>query len=367
MIILNKNIALALAMLKENGFDCYIVGGSLRDALLNRSISDYDITTNARPEEIKSVFKNYKCLDIGMKHGTITVFINSNKIEITTYRIDGSYINNRKPKKVNFTNSLFDDLKRRDFTINALCFNEENGLIDFFNGKKDIENKIIRCIGNPDERFKEDALRILRAIRFKAQLNFAIEKNTKKAIFINKKLLINISQQRINDEFFKIINTNNYLNVLKEYEDVFKVIFPKINIRKVKGNFNIKLAVLLKNSELDKLSLSKNTINSIKYINQHINSNFQSKYSIKKALSINSDLFKDILTNKNKRTAKIYQEIINNNEPYSIKHLSINGNDLKNIVPNNKIAYYLKLSLEEVIRYPKHNNKDFLISFIKNR
>jgi len=226
-IILPKQIETALSTLIKNGYQAYIVGGCVRDILLNKNPKDYDITTNALPQQIISLFSNYYIIDKGLKHGTVTVIINNMPIEITTYRIDGEYSDNRHPDKVSFTGSLKDDLSRRDFTINAIAYNHQQGLIDYFEGRADLEKRLIRCVGQPDKRFTEDALRILRALRLSAVLNFSIEDNTAWSIRKNKDLLRNIAMERISSEFSIIICADGVENVIREFIDVFGVFIPE--------------------------------------------------------------------------------------------------------------------------------------------
>ena len=191
----------AIYSLTEAGYEAFLVGGSVRDLYMGKKPCDYDITTDAKPEEIISVFagKN-RIIETGIKHGTVTVMFENNPLEITTYRIDGTYINNRKPESVTFTPNLVHDLERRDFTVNALVYNDFCGLLDYCGGINDIKSRIIRCIGDPVKRFNEDALRILRAIRFSVKLDFDIENNTSDAIILGMPLLKNISAERIFSE-----------------------------------------------------------------------------------------------------------------------------------------------------------------------
>ena len=180
------------------GFDAYAVGGCIRDSILGRTPSDWDITTSARPEEVKKLFP--RTVDTGIRHGTVTVMIQKEGFEVTTYRIDGEYEDSRHPKEVTFTANLTEDLKRRDFTVNAMAYNDKEGLIDVFGGMKDIEEKIIRCVGEAAERFSEDALRVMRAVRFSAQLGYTIDEKTKDAIKELAPTLKNISAERIQTE-----------------------------------------------------------------------------------------------------------------------------------------------------------------------
>ena len=180
---LPSDVKLILSMLEEKGYRADIVGGCVRDHILGAVPSDYDITTSARPEQIKEVFSNMRVLDIGIKHGTITVILNDVPYEITTYRTESEYLDHRHPSRVDFADKLSDDLGRRDFTMNAIAYNINDGITDIFYGRKDIEAKVVRAVGNPRERFFEDALRILRAVRFSSVLGFTIEEETSRALF----------------------------------------------------------------------------------------------------------------------------------------------------------------------------------------
>lgn len=212
--------------LVENGYEAYAVGGCVRDSLIGRTPNDWDITTSAKPFEVKSLFK--KTIDVGIEHGTVTVMLDNVGYEVTTYRIDGDYIDNRHPEEVQFTKDINEDLARRDFTINAMAYNETNGLIDPYDGAKDLDKKLIRCVGNPSERYNEDALRMLRAIRFSAQLGFDIEKETYNAIKNNSHLIKNISVERIRDEITKIIMSDNPEKFLVLYDTgLLELIMPE--------------------------------------------------------------------------------------------------------------------------------------------
>ena len=209
------------------GYEAYLVGGCVRDAIMGREVNDFDITTNATPEEMQEVFKNEKTFETGIKHGTITFVFNGENVEITTYRLDGEYEDNRHPKNVEFTRSLTKDLSRRDFTVNAIAYNEESGFVDMFSGVSDIENKVIRAIGDPEKRFSEDALRILRGIRFSSVLGFSIEENTKKAMVKLKHLLKNISKERIAVEINKFVLGKNVKNAILENYEILGEIIPE--------------------------------------------------------------------------------------------------------------------------------------------
>ncbi|MBD5544179.1 MAG: HD domain-containing protein [Lachnospiraceae bacterium] len=234
-INLPESVKKIIAILKQAGYDAYAVGGCVRDSLLDREPDDWDITTSALPEQVKQLFK--RTIDTGIKHGTVTVLMKPDSMkayarqhvkehikeqnakelsspawetyEVTTYRIDGEYEDSRHPKEVSFTDNLMEDLKRRDFTINAMAFNEEAGIVDAFSGMEDLKKGIIRAVGNPEERFTEDALRMMRAVRFAAQLGYEIEEETKKAIKKLAYTLKNISGERIQTELVKLVMSNH--------------------------------------------------------------------------------------------------------------------------------------------------------------
>lgn len=207
VIFYPKDVQYVIDTLTKNNYEAFLVGGCVRDILLDTKPKDYDITTNALPDQVISLFS--KTIPTGLKHGTVTVLINDTPYEVTTYRIDGDYKDNRRPEDVQFVSSLKDDLSRRDFTINALAYNNKDGLQDFFNGTEDLSSRLIKAVGDADKRFNEDALRMLRAIRFSCQLNFNIELKTLKAIEKNSSLILNISSERIRDELCKILTSSN--------------------------------------------------------------------------------------------------------------------------------------------------------------
>lgn len=205
IIQLPEDVRFIIHTLQDAGHEAYAVGGCVRDSLLSRTPDDWDITTSARPEETKKLFR--RTIDTGIQHGTVTVMLKKNGYEVTTYRVDGEYEDGRHPKEVIFTANLIEDLKRRDFTINAMAYNEESGLVDAFTGKKDLEEGIIRCVGDADERFTEDALRIMRAVRFSAQLGFSMEDKTKAAIRGHAENLRKVSAERIQTELTKLVTS----------------------------------------------------------------------------------------------------------------------------------------------------------------
>lgn len=415
MVIIPKVVEQCIEKLNNAGFEGFIVGGCVRDSIIGRVPNDWDVCTSALPDETKTVFKKYKTVDVGIAHGTVAVVFPEESIEITTYRIDGEYKDSRRPEKVEFTSKIEEDLSRRDFTINAMAYNYESGLVDFFNGKKDIEGKKIRCVGNPYKRFNEDALRIMRAIRFAAQLNYTIEKCTLEAIEGTVELLSNISAERIAVELNKLVMAENPENMIKLlFEmDIFKIIIEfmhncklkvdKMNnftercgqiIRNSPQDLSIRLCILL-NYTLDVYGLVENLKNdeessiiekilrALKYDNNTIKEvDILSRYyyvdincekrEIKKILNlIGIDMFKKLIFMKEAMeknfNGDIYIKILNSieekGECYKIKDLKINGRDLISLgIQNGKIiGEILNALLEMVIENPEMNNRDKLL------
>lgn len=223
-----KNVDTAINLLQSAGFEAYAVGGCVRDSLLGKTPNDWDITTSAKPEDMKSVFADFHCIDTGIKHGTVTVVIDGEPLEITTFRLDGEYEDNRHPKSVTFTSDLGADLGRRDFTVNAMAYSKMTGTVDLFGGQNDLKNKIIRCVGDPDRRFNEDALRILRALRFASALDFEIEEKTAQSLLKNCALLENISEERIAKELLKLVCGKGAKRILTDFAPVLFEILPEL-------------------------------------------------------------------------------------------------------------------------------------------
>lgn len=394
IINLPDEVKKTLNILISNGFEAYTVGGCVRDSIMGKSPSDWDITTSATPDEISSCFRGYRLIETGIKHGTITVIINKMQIEITTYRIDGKYSDNRRPDDVLFTDNIEFDLKRRDFTINALAYNG-NEIIDLFGGIDDIDNKTIKCVGDPDERFNEDGLRILRALRFASVLNFRTEKNTSESINKNKYLLNNISMERINTEFNKLLMGDNFQRTILEYRDVIEVFIPelsKISIEELKYRLSamsslnsliLRLSVLLYKIEepdsiLMGLKYDNATIKSVKLLTSNIDIKiYPDSVNIKKSLhninyvnlcnliQIKKVLFKNEYDELIK-SEEIINEIIETNQCYSLKTLAISGQDLIDAgIPKGKnIGKILDKILNEVIEGNLENEKNSLHNYI---
>ncbi|KMT21255.1 CCA tRNA nucleotidyltransferase [Clostridium cylindrosporum] len=410
----------------NNGYEAFIVGGCVRDALMGRKANDYDITTNSTPDITIKLFENtHKVIVTGEKHGTITLIDkNDGEVyEVTTYRIDGEYKDSRRPENVEFTSSLREDLLRRDFTINAMAYNERLGLVDYFNGGEDLNNKIIKCVGNPEHRFNEDALRILRALRFKAQLNFDIDNSALESIKILSYKLNDISVERIREEFNKMILSNPYivndlykLQVLEYILPELKLIYDKFignesiinyiniilnSVNLLNKDICLRYALLLhgfKRLELDyrkesysfdsnkilkRLKYDNKTINKVDKIIEYLDITIEDEYyNIKKILnSIGEDVLRSIL--KIKKIEHTYLDfilgdtklenilevenklnnIIENSECYSIKDLKITGNDIINIgcAKGKKVGEVLEMLLEMVLRNPDINSHNRLL------
>lgn len=227
-LTLSPQATRALTLLRAAGYEAWIVGGCVRDALLGRTPQDYDLTTSALPQETKAVFSGFRVIETGATHGTITVLMDGEPLEITTYRVDGGYSDARHPDCVTFTRSLREDAARRDFTINAMAFSPQEGLRDFFGGQEDLKGKVIRCVGEPDRRFQEDALRILRALRFAAQLDFSLEGETEAAARRQAHLLEKISAERLSAELGKLLCGPAAGRVLTAYYDILGRVIPEL-------------------------------------------------------------------------------------------------------------------------------------------
>lgn len=396
-----------LKTLREAGYESYCVGGCVRDCLLGRVPEDWDITTSALPFEVKSLFCN--TVDTGIQHGTVMVIRNGNGYEVTTYRIDGEYKDGRHPEKVEFTRSLEEDLKRRDFTINAFAYNEESGVVDMFGGIDDLNHSLIKAVGNPNERFSEDALRIMRALRFAAQLSFEIEENTYQAIQRHAANLANVSMERIRVEFEKTLLSKNPDMVRKffemgmgdyivpGYEEACRDFDEKLafclNDDLVENKENRKyllLAVFLKSLSYEE---ARTALRLMKYDNKTRDlvsaiirykeeSLMADRISIKQALNtmgltvfqLTMD-FKEALGKRDeneeslqliKKIKELVQDIMEKEEPYSLAQLSVNGRDLieAGVSQGTAVGKALEKLLAVVIENPAANTKENLLKLL---
>ncbi|MBR5472556.1 MAG: CCA tRNA nucleotidyltransferase [Clostridia bacterium] len=382
---LPQKIEYVIDTLIANGNNAYIVGGCVRDLLCGKTPHDYDITTSATPEETQSLFD--KTVATGIKHGTITVIIDGTPIEVTTFRTEGGYNDSRHPESVNFVRDVADDLSRRDFTVNAMCYNHIEGLIDLYGGQEDIKAQILKAVGNPKTRFTEDALRILRLFRFAATLKFNIEKETFNAAIKCAPLLSNISAERIFTELQKAALGNNveclspllYTNCLEDY------FISDGNLTKIKNlpnQDNLRTFALLYSTScnlqktLDNLKCSnaiKNYCITMSGLVSHPVNN--DKVAVKKALyHADIDILKDALqyyqdilnVNIDEHIA-LLDDIIKNNEPYKISDLDISGEDIISLGFNGKqVGEKLEFLLNAVINDPTLNKREKLLNLICN-
>lgn len=227
-IQLPQSVQTIINTLSSAGYEAYAVGGCVRDSITGATPNDWDICTNALPQEVEKTFDGFHIIETGLQHGTVTLMIDHIGYEITTYRTEGTYSDRRKPDYVNFVTDLKEDVKRRDFTVNAMAYNDSDGLQDFFGGREDLKDRVIRCVGVADERFNEDALRILRAMRFASTFDFEIDPDTAEAMHKNKGLLSYVSRERISTELLKLLKGNGAARILREFSDILCEVIPEI-------------------------------------------------------------------------------------------------------------------------------------------
>lgn len=405
-IELPKHVAFIIGKLYENGYEAFAVGGCVRDAIMGRTPHDWDITTSARPEEVKAIFN--KTIDTGIKHGTVTVMLKGVGYEVTTYRIDGEYEDGRHPSEVLFTKNLSEDLKRRDFTINAMAYNDKAGVIDLFGGVDDLEKKTIRCVGNATERFTEDALRILRAVRFSAQLDFSIDESTYNAIYELSDMLAFISRERIQEEMTKLITSSKPDKIIDIYKlSLGKYVFADTMLADAKEDtlyrkvsdimldlpalHYLRYAGLLTfENNADKvlraLKFDNKTIKNVaKLVNNKDYPLITNAAAIRKAIvAIGENIFKDYyleyvksLINNQVRVditleqvdeiSEIYDEIISSNQCISMADMAIHGKELKALgLPDGKlIGDILSTLFERVLEMPDINTTETLVEMAK--
>lgn len=409
MTIINRTMPLpssveyVLSKLKENGYQAYVVGGAVRDFLMGKTPHDYDLTSDALPSQISDVFKEFYQEHSGEKHGTIRVIIDHKPIEITTFRCDEGYTDYRRPDNVEFVKDVYIDSKRRDFSINAFYYSEGH-IYDFHEGLEDLNNKVIKTIGNPSTRFHEDALRILRAIRFSAKLGYEIESKTKTALLDCKEELNLIAKERILIELKEISSTSNFFRDIKEYFPIFKLIIPCLDKignsiddiynfdTKSYGDYIASLSALFSLREINNdfmpwrlfIKMDNESINAIKTLIKLKDINFNNSFDddyinglilLSKPVDIN--VFKNYLINlynlKRFKNADI-DSILNRvdilsegNTPYSLKDLEIDGNDLLKLGIE-KNQYFKEILNEVLLRCNQgnlNNNRNEEIEFVK--
>lgn len=409
MTVINRTMPLpssveyVLSKLKENGYQAYVVGGAVRDFLMGKTPHDYDLTSDALPSQISVVFKDFYQEHSGEKHGTIRVIVDHKPIEITTFRCDEGYTDYRRPDNVEFVKDVYIDSKRRDFSINAFYYSEGH-IYDFHEGLEDLNNKVIKTIGNPSTRFHEDALRILRAIRFSAKLGYEIESKTKTALLDCKEELNLIAKERILTELKEISSTSNFFRNVKEYFPIFKLIIPCLD--KIGNsiddiyNFDIKsygdyiasLSALFSLREINNdfmpwrlfIKMDNESINAIKTLIKLKDINFNNSFDddyinglilLSKPVDIN--VFKNYLINlynlkrfKNDDIDSILNRVdilSQGNTPYSLKDLEIDGNDLLKLGIE-KNQYFKEILNEVLLRCNQgnlNNNRNEEIEFVK--
>lgn len=393
-----EDVGTIIQKLNEYGYEAYAVGGCVRDSIIRRVPGDWDITTNARPEQVKDIFK--RTIDTGIKHGTVTVMMHGVGYEITTYRIDGEYEDSRHPKTVEFTSKLSEDLMRRDFTINAMAYNDTTGIVDLYDGEKDIENKIIRCVGNAKERFTEDALRMLRAVRFSAQLGYTIEENTANAIKELAPTIANISKERIHTELNKTLLSDNPEYLKKALElGITEVVFPVMNrltdldqamkmLKSVPKDLVFRyVSIMYQLGEkatremLKELKLDNYTIDTTtKLVSLHGISLTDDMATIRKQASkIGRDMYEMLMIfeqqfynvvgdtdslNKCIKQDTIFKGILERKECLTLKELAVTGNDLitAGVKPGKEMGMILNAMLDDVLINPKNNTKEYLFA-----
>lgn len=381
MLKIPQKIEHVIENLQNKGYEAYIVGGCVRDMLLGKEPHDFDVTTNATPEETMSCFE--KTVPTGIKHGTITVIIEGTPIEVTTFRTESEYKDHRRPDSVKFVSNLKEDLARRDFTVNAFAYNHSSGIVDFFCGKSDLDNKILRAVGDPEKRFNEDALRILRLFRFASTLGFKPEEKTLNAAIKYTDTLKNISGERIFSEIYKAV-TGESFSVISPLLSSNGLEFLTITetpdfelIKKLRNENELAFFAFLYLSKseiqtvLNKLKVSnklkKFCIDMEKILSFPLP---VIKADIKKTLcNYSVEIFSNMLIYRKAEniintaeTEKNYKEILSQNEPYLISHLEINGNDLKKLgINGSKVGKVLKKLQRKIIENPQYNNKPKLI------
>lgn len=430
-----------ITILENAGYEAFAVGGCVRDYLMNRPCDDIDITTSATPEQTEKVLADnqIRFIETGLKHGTITALVDGITFEITTYRTDGDYKDSRHPENVEFVTDISADLSRRDFTVNAIAYNDTAGFVDLFGGRADMDNKLIRAVGDADKRFKEDALRIMRAIRFASVLSFDIAPETKKALFDNKELLKNVSAERIFTELSKLLMGERVFDILVEYRDILAVVIPELEpifnipqntkwhiydvwqhtckaVEQSPKDLALRLTMLFHDigkayakttdengtdhfkghqkisadyteTALKRLKVSNEIYDRVMYLvpihDMHIGtdkkkikkwltkageSRLRDLIEVKRAdkLAQNPEMTAQELHNLD-ITQQLLDEIIAEGEPFTVKDLAVNGNDLMaSGLKGRQIGTALNLLLDRVIENELSNDKDILIRYIRD-
>lgn len=385
-IKLPKEVEFILNTLNNKGHKAFVVGGCVRDSIMGLKPHDWDITTSAEPIEVTEIFEKekFKVLPTGIKHGTVTVMVNNEGFEITTFRIDGEYKDGRRPNNVSFTKSIEEDLARRDFTINAIAFNPTDGLIDPFGGINDINNGVIRAVGDAKKRFEEDGLRILRAVRFCAKLNFKIDIDTANSMLVCSHNLNNVSMERKRDELIKILLTDNpsSINTFIGFS-IINTFLPEFcdalhSIDKSKKNLPIRLAMMFHDcdtdtlqEELTRLRIDKRTIKQVLVLVKHMFNVPTTEIEIRKILSdVGENNFIKLINiwevEFDRLNIKLmFNDIIERGDCITLKQLAVKGNDLVAMgIEGKNIKSTLEKLLNIVIENPNLNVKEKLLKLI---
>ena len=393
MIPYPSYVETAISRLEAAGFEAYVVGGALRDALLGASPYDWDVTTSATPEQMQAIFSDFGTVESGLKHGTLCVIIEHTPVEITTFRIDGGYTDARHPTSVTFTPNLREDLARRDFTVNALAYSRGTGLVDLFCGKQDLKNKIIRAVGDPEKRFSEDALRILRAFRFASKLGFTIEKNTLAGIKACREGLLKISAERISHELEGIVVGKcayESLCEMKECGVLSLVATPMAHglsasapLDTLPREFPIRMAYLLRHAEekevsalLSALRLSNDTTRHIKTLLAllpHADTDLDD-YGVRRLMSLSGELFPELLQLA-EVDGKEVSSLRASSERFVLRgdcvhpsDLAVDGSALINLGFSGKeIGECLASLFDAVLHDPEKNVKEILLALVAEK
>ncbi len=363
----------ALSILRSAGHEGFVVGGCVRDILMGKRPADWDICTSARPEQIKEAFSGYQTIDIGMKHGTVAVLTSGGPVEITTYRIDGAYLDNRHPEKVMFTDDLTEDLARRDFTMNAIAYHPEDGLRDPFDGQKAIADRLIRCVGEPVKRFEEDALRILRGLRFASALGFQIEEESAEAMGQCAERIRKVSAERINVELSKLIMGDSADKILQAFADIFEIAAPGFCASLVNDapkNLPVRLALLFPEDTeetLRRLKYDNHTIKTASALSRLMQKPEPcGKVEIKRFLCAEGEEIAGLYFDAVGRSAEL-EDILRSGECYSIRQLAVCGRDLiaGGVEPGPEVGRQLDWLLGLVIEGKIENNKAALLKRLR--
>ncbi|MGN8484880.1 CCA tRNA nucleotidyltransferase [Helicobacter pylori] len=385
MFELEKELKELFDIYEKSPYELYLVGGCVRDCLMGITPKDYDLTSNALVNESKELLlkHDFRVLETGIKHGTITALKNHQSYEITTFRIEKGHIKHRKPKELVFSAHLTDDLKRRDFSMNAIAYSPTKGLIDPFNGRSAIENQTIECVGEARLRFFEDALRILRALRFSATLGFKIAPSTKEAVFACKDLLKHLSKERLQSELNKLLMGKNAYEVAKEYQEILELVTQeKIEnlgfLKNAPLNLELRLLGFFKHQKsLEHLRYPKKTcvlFSKAKECHKaflNIHNKTELKFLLKNYDLEPFNLALDFYALKNPKHALkikgLLKEIFDSNEPFKKEHLALKGGALQSLgYQHQQIGEILNACLNLVIENPKNNALEWLIKWVKD-